>query len=134
MMKERLPIRSEWPRRGSNPHESYLSRDFKSRASANSATRPFSKSSKTGSLNSDETSCGRKPDEEAAFEDASIRFPTALRLLRDQWIWEDCSPRGSRLLRLDFPNSSTGQADKWPIVHLSLLSTSKKNAHIFVGV
>ena len=30
----------QWPRRGSNPHGGYPPRDFKSRASANSATRP----------------------------------------------------------------------------------------------
>ena len=30
----------QWPRRDSNPHGGYPPRDFKSRASANSATRP----------------------------------------------------------------------------------------------
>ena len=34
--------RQQWPRRGSNPHTGYPIRDFKSRASANSATRPRS--------------------------------------------------------------------------------------------
>ena len=45
------------------------------------------------------------------------------------------SPSPSLLLRVDFPNSSKrchGQADKLPVVHLSLLSTSKKNAHILL--
>ena len=31
---------SQWPRRGSNPHGDYSPRDFKSRASADFATRP----------------------------------------------------------------------------------------------
>ena len=37
-------VAKEWPKRGSNPHDPYGSRDFKSRASANSAIRPEPKS------------------------------------------------------------------------------------------
>jgi hypothetical protein len=40
-------VLTNWPKRGSNPHEPYGSRDFKSRASANSAIRPFGDSSPT---------------------------------------------------------------------------------------
>ena len=41
---------TNWPKRGSNPHEPYGSRDFKSRASANSAIRPFGDVSPTESI------------------------------------------------------------------------------------
>jgi hypothetical protein len=40
MLVRRKSFDSKWPKRGSNPHEPYGSRDFKSRASANSAIRP----------------------------------------------------------------------------------------------
>ena len=36
----RKSLSGKWPKRGSNPHSRYRERDFKSRASANSAIRP----------------------------------------------------------------------------------------------